>query len=276
MQPVSIFCYRHGFVRFALPLLLAVGLPVGLHQATPFIESYEWLVQSLPYILLPIVALLGQLFNQSRLSIAAIIMLASYYIVQTWLQSPLSVTSVENNFILLALLLPLNLLMVHRLPEKRLISGPYLSFILFALGLFLFISYIFNTVIELRITTLWPQAFIHFPLISPLPVGLILFFIGATTLHSTLLLKRNLPHDQALFICTLFSAISFIYFTVPQISSISFSIASILLLINLISCSHELAYIDQLTGIPEQALVGYRTKKLRSYLHDCHARYRSL
>ncbi|PSU33976.1 sensor domain-containing diguanylate cyclase [Photobacterium lutimaris] len=250
MQPFSIPLSRSAFFRFGSPILLALALLAGLHRVPQLSSTSEVLLISLPYILFPVAVFLGELFNQSRTSLAAIILLLSYYIIQTWLQSPLSIQSTKLTYTLLSLLLPLNLLIIHRLPERRLLTRSGILFLFIIFAQFICSSVAISYLSAFDLSMVWQKYLIGFPLISRLPVAIILLFIASITLHAMLIFKRNQPHDHALFISTLFSAITLTFFQFPMISSVAYTVCSLLLLTNLINCSHELAYIDQLTGIP--------------------------
>ncbi|MBC7002362.1 GGDEF domain-containing protein [Photobacterium sp. BZF1] len=245
---------------------MAFVVLAGLHHASPFSPTNEVLVKSLPYILLPIVVFLGELFNQSRTSLAAILLLFSYHIIQTWLQSPLSVPFTKLAYTFLAVALPLNLIFIQRLPERRLMSRTSVFFLCAVLLQFIGTTFLIDAIASFDLTLVWQQYLISFPLISKLPVAIILLFIAVLTFHAMLIFKRNQPHDHALFISTLFSALTLTFFHYPMISSIAYSVLSLLLLTNLISCSHELAYIDQLTGIPGRRSLDTEIKHLgRTY-----------
>ncbi|WEM44413.1 GGDEF domain-containing protein (plasmid) [Photobacterium sp. DA100] len=266
MQLFSPPIWRNAISRFGYPILLAFIVLEGLHHASPLSPLNEALVKTLPYILLPVAVFLGELFNQSRTSLAAILLLCSYHIIQTWLQSPLSIPSTKLAYTLLAVALPLNLLWIHRLPERRLVTRSNIYFLVAALLQFIAATFLVNYLANFDLTLIWQHYLVSFPLISKLPVAIILLFVASLTLHSMLVLKRNQPHDHALFIGTLFSALTFTFFQYNMISSVAYSVSSLLLLTNLISCSHELAYIDQLTGIPGRRSLDTELKHLgRTY-----------
>lgn len=266
MQSFSIPFCRNALFRFGSPVLLALAMLAGLHDAAPFSPINEALVIALPYILLPVAVFLGEIFHQSRTSLAAIVLLFSYHIVQTWLQSPLSIPSTKLAYTLLAIALPLNLLMIHWLPERRLLTRSNIYFLAVLIVQFIAATLLVTYLSPFDLSILWQDYLISFPLISRLPIAIILVFIASLTLHTMLVFKRNQPHDHVLFISTLFSALTLVFFHFPMISSVAYSVLSLLLLTNLINCSHELAYIDQLTGIPGRRSLDIELKHLgRTY-----------
>ena len=102
--------------------------------------------------------------------------------------------------------------------------------------------------------------------LSLLPLVILLLNLALVCSSASTLLKRNHSSDQAVFICLLFSFVTFTFFQYSFISSVAFSIVAVLLLINIISCSHELAFIDQLTEIPGRRALDNELKHLgRTY-----------
>ena len=131
MPLISFAIFRNAAVRFGLPLLIAVLMIFSLEPALPSYAPYQELLVVLPYILLTLVILLSQPFNQGKCAFTALLMLIAFYIIQTHLQSPLSSNTTRLIYVLLATLLPLNLLQVHLLPERRLLSRFGSGYLLF-------------------------------------------------------------------------------------------------------------------------------------------------
>ncbi|MGF1703938.1 GGDEF domain-containing protein [Photobacterium makurazakiensis] len=266
MQLVPFSIFRHAFVRFALPSLLAFAALLCLQPLQHALVSYEELLQLLPYTLLPIAVILGQLFNQGRTSMAALLMLIAYYIIQSELQSPLAVNQTMLTYTLLAFLLPLNILNLHLTQNRRIFSRSNITYIGFIVSQLAWGGLVVQHFKDVNLSALWDSYLFNTQPFSPLPIVIISISVLACAVQASAVLKRNHSDDQALFICTLFTGITFIFFQYPLISSTAFSIASILLLLNLITCSHELAYIDQLTSIAGRRALETELKHLgRTY-----------
>ncbi len=122
MPSISFAIFRSAGVRFGLPLLLAVLMIMSLEPVLTSFSPYRGLLLVLPYILLSLVILLSQPFNQGKTALTALLMMMAFYIIQNYLQSPLSDNQTHIIYVLLATLLPLNLLQLHLLPERRLFS----------------------------------------------------------------------------------------------------------------------------------------------------------
>ncbi|WP_299012805.1 diguanylate cyclase [uncultured Photobacterium sp.] len=250
MPQVSFAIFRSAGVRFGLPLLLAVLMTFSLESAVTTFAPYRELLLILPYVLLGLVILLSQPFNQGKTDLTALLMLITFYIIQTRLQSPLANNETHIIYVMLATLLPLNLLLVHILPERRLFSrfgSGYFIFLLLQIAWGVLVANHFS---DRDLSPLWESYLYAIPGFSPMPVLLILLYLAIGFACASTILKRNQGYDQAIFISLLFAGITFSVFQQTFISSAAFSVAAILLLLNIITCSHELAYVDQLTGIP--------------------------
>ncbi|WP_036798993.1 GGDEF domain-containing protein [Photobacterium marinum] len=266
MSQVSFAIFRSAGVRFGLPLALAVLMMFSLEPALTAFAPYHGLLLALPYILLGIVILLSQPFNQGKTALTAVLMLIAFYVIQTHLQSPLADNKTHLIYILLVTLLPLNLLQLHLLPERRLFSRFGSGYIIFLVLQVAWASLVANHFAERDLSQLWDSYLYAIPGVSPMPVLLILLYLGVGFACGSTILKRNHGYDQAIFISLVFAGITFSVFQQAFISSTAFSVAAILLLLNIITCSHELAYIDQLTGIPSRRALETEMKYLgRTY-----------
>ncbi|MEJ2766168.1 GGDEF domain-containing protein [Photobacterium sp. MCCC 1A19761] len=239
---------------------------VSLESVLAVFAQYQELLLVLPYVLLGLVILLSQPFNQGKTALTALMMVIAFYVIQTYLQSPQSNPQTRLIYLLLATLLPLNLLQVHILPERRLFSRFGTGYLLF-LGVQLgWGALVVNHFAEHPLPELWDNHFFTLKSLSPLPILLLLLYLGSSLACGSAVLKRNQSHDQAIFTCLLFAGITFATFQQAYISAVAFSVTGLLLLLNLISCSHELAYIDPLTGIPGRRALETELKHLgRNY-----------
>lgn len=266
MHTLSFSVFRNAKMRFALPLALVAGTFASHSDIVAIMSQHVDVLLLLPYILLSLVIMLCQPFNQSKTGISAMLMLLAYYLIQQNLQAPLSQSQTGLTYILLAVLLPLNLFQLHFIPERRLFSRFGLIY-LSVLGLQLCWGWLLiNHVNPERYNTTWQMYFYTLGDYSPLPLLLIILIVALACASASIILKRNQGYDQATFICLLFTGLTLFQFQQPYISSVAFTAASSLLLLNLISCSHELAFIDPLTGIPGRRAMETELKHLgRTY-----------
>ena len=250
MLPLSFDVFRSAGFRFGLPVCLALSTLFLLEYAQYTLVTYQALLFTLPYVLFALVVLLSQPFNQGRTGLTALLMGVAYYFIQNYLQAPLSNNETKLIYVLLSALLPLNLLQIHILPDKRLHSrfgGYYLLFIVMQIA---WSALVVNHFSHSDLDWLWDSYLFAIPSFSPMPIVLFLLSIAITLSSASTILKRNLGSDQTVFVSLLFSCMTFVLFQFSFISSTAFSIAALILLLNLVTCSHELAFVDQLTGIP--------------------------
>ena len=258
--------FRSAGMRLMIPLTIAILMLIALPFSTVSLVNYQDLLVNIPYILFTIVIFLSQPFNQGRTGYVALIMLVAYLIIIHYLQTPLTNDNIKLIFSLLAGLLPFNLLQVHIMPDKRLFSrfGALFSvFLLLQVGWAALVYKHFNGT---DLTSWWNTYLFTYRNLSLLPLVILLLNLALVCSSASTLLKRNHSSDQAVFICLLFSFVTFTFFQYSFISSVAFSIVAVLLLINIISCSHELAFIDQLTEIPGRRALDNELKHLgRTY-----------
>ncbi|PSW05208.1 GGDEF domain-containing protein [Photobacterium lipolyticum] len=266
MPSLSFAVFRSAGFRFGSPLLISILMILALEGLTAVLASYQDLLLTLPYILFSLVVLLSQPFNQGRTGLVALLMMVAYYIIQTYLQEPLSNDSTKLIYTLLASLLPLNLLQIHIMPDKRLWSRFGIYFMLFIALQIAWSALVVDHFSQTTLSWLWDTYLYTIPTLSPLPIILILLAFALTCSSAATILKRNFGSDQTVYISLLFSSLAFVLFQYAFISSTAFSLAATLLLLNIITCSHELAFVDQLTNIPGRRALETELKNLgRTY-----------
>ncbi|CCK76988.1 Sensory transduction protein kinase [Oleispira antarctica RB-8] len=251
----------HSFWSASRPWLIAVCLLVTavlLLPATGQLEnSHQVLLKYLPYGLSIIVILLGQQFVQGRIAMAAVNLLIGYSIIQLHLQAPLNQDNTRAYFTLLSFYWPLNFFIIYWLPERKLISplGCLLAAVisLQIASTYIFVHYVpdyaqtLNQYLALYPFGQDPEDFMgnwHLPLASTLT----LLIISLVLLTHTLI-KRDRSHCvlfASMIACTLICA----SFDSNSISSLFSSLIACALLVTLLFNSHDLAFLDELTGLP--------------------------
>ena len=239
-----------NFFRFSLPIILTAMVLTGNTNVTFLVEANPGVVNQLPYLLFGISLILCQFFNQGRMGMIALAMTVAYYVIQERLQVPLSAGTTKLEFSLLAFVLPVACIIVYAFPEKRIFSMAglaYIALLLFLCGWSIFTVRHFQ---ETGLEQLWEGYLFSVPEISRLPFLVVLYSIFIVCAAGIAVLKKNRALDVAVYSCLLLSTLTFALFQQPYISSVLFSLAGILLITGIITTSHELAYLDQLTGIP--------------------------
>ncbi|WP_237468102.1 GGDEF domain-containing protein [Vibrio stylophorae] len=234
--------------RLFLPLVVVVLTVVSL-PASWLNQTHLPMLIELPYVLLGLALLLSHLYHQGRNARVALLLLVAYYIIQTRLQAPLTMGTTRLEYVLLGSLLSLNLLYLTLFSELRLWGQKgilYLFFLLLQIG---WGALVIDYDKAHDISYLWQGYLFHYEPWSPFPI-LSLCMIGICTLIAALLaLKRHQTGDHAIYIALLVSSFTFVFFSKPLISATLFSLGGLFLLLGLLRCSLDLAFVDALTGI---------------------------
>ncbi len=245
--------------RFLYPFFF----PGGLFFATgAILLRNESLPQPLiPYLplFLPLIfalnLLLGLRFRRNRLIFALFLLAMALGLSLLYPMQP-------KIYSTLALLLPLNLSLTLLLPEKKLgsaLTALYGSSILIQ-GLAVF-----------WLEQSWPESFIRIlnrPLPFPLPLeiqsGMVQFLALSIALLLTILCfrRRSQPFEAAYFWTILLTAIPFYLHLGAQFTLLFFNLAALALLTGLVETSHNMAYRDELTGIPGRRALNEALKRL--------------
>jgi len=212
-------------------------------------EHFAFIVQ-LPYFLFVVCILLCQSFNQGRIGMVALAMAIAYWIIQTKLQSSLDTGTTKIEFLLLAFTFPAACVSVYLFPEKRFFNATSALYIIIIAILLAWSIVTVQYVEQHGINETWQKILFIIPKLSLLPLVIILYNLFLVCLFAIFVLKNNRPIDVAVYSSLCISTLTFVFFQYPFISSILFSLGGILLVIVIITTSHELAYIDQLTNIP--------------------------
>jgi GGDEF domain-containing protein len=239
----------HWF-RLSFPLLLLTFIYFGLDSAITFTRSNLGILTNLPYVLFACSILLSHAFKQSRIAMVSTALLIAYWLIQFRLQTKLSSGTTILELSLLAALLPVALALVYSHKNGPLLSRSYFIY-LCTLGFFCFWCYLtlghfydggFN---DINNTFLFVV-----PDVSKIPFILVVYSLAMVLTFAICVSSKNRITDVVIYSSALLSTVTFVYFHIPYISSMMFSLSGILLLIYLLSASYELAFKDLLTDIP--------------------------
>ncbi|QFU22966.1 GGDEF domain-containing protein [Shewanella eurypsychrophilus] len=249
---MSLFSFtfiRSAPFRVMFPLFLAVQVCLSIEPLLILLAPYESLIQTFPFIMLSVVIFLSQPFNQGGTGLVALLMATSFY----FSQHIFGLKEVKDlhwfTFCLFSTALPINLIIIHFLPEKRLLSRFGINYLLFLSFQILWCYLLLEQISSEDVSWLWSLYLKPLPLLSSSPLLLIMFSCLLTTASALVVIFRNSNFDHTIFINLLFSSIALIFFDTPPVPAICFSLAAILLLLSIITSSHELAFIDQLTEL---------------------------
>ncbi|CED57042.1 GGDEF domain-containing protein [Aliivibrio wodanis] len=259
---MSFSLLSHPSLKLLLPIIIVVSVITGMDGIIQLSSENKGFSYILPYIVLSIVLILSQPFNQGRVGMIAISMAIAYWIIQERLQVPLSQGTTRIEFTLIAFLLPISMMATFIFPERRIFSKYGAGYVGILLFMFFWCWIIVSHFAETDMNHIWETYLLAIPEISPLPILIVLYSIVMCGLSAIFVLTRSNSTDLASYTCLLYSSLTFALFSVDFISSTMFSIAGLLLLYYIISASHELAFIDQLTSIPGRRALESEMKHL--------------
>ncbi|ERM57692.1 GGDEF domain-containing protein [Vibrio cyclitrophicus] len=177
-------------------------------------------------------------------------MLVAYLIIQVRLQTPLNTGTTLLELSLLATLLPVTCLLVYAFPDNGVNSK---SMFLYALVVVLFMVWAQLIVSHFHAGGFesWSEGILFTVRdFSKLPFVLVLYSLCLLGLTAILVLVYNRSIDVVVYSAILLASSTFTFFDVQYISSTMFSLSGTLIIIYVMSASHDMAFNDQLTNIP--------------------------
>jgi diguanylate cyclase (GGDEF)-like protein len=213
-------------------------------------DSNLGFASNLPYILLSVAVLLCHTFRQGRMAMVSVTMLVAYLVIQVRLQTPLNTGTTLLELSLLAALVPVTCLLVYAFPDTGVNSK---SMFLYALVLVLFVVWAQLIVSHFHAGGFesWSEGILFTVRdFSKLPFVLVLYSLCLLGLTAILVLVYNRSIDVVVYSAILLASSTFIFFDVQYISSTMFSLSGTLIIVYVMSASHDMAFNDQLTNIP--------------------------
>lgn len=245
--------------RLALPLLPSILCLLlfwwGVASFPQLIAGAEDLLLVLVCGIAALLVVLAQLFSQGRLGHMSILVLCSFSLQSFVLTSPQQDPAQYWLFFWLTLLLPLNVLLIRWLPEFRpwsagALSWPLLLLVQVALVLIVPRSPLFAEAHQW--VTQWQQQ----PGGGWLPLPGWISFTLATGLLLTRLPRQSHTVLTMLGVMLL-QGLAFYSAAMPDAALLAALLSLLLMLVALFVHNHQLAFIDELTGIPgRRALLG--------------------
>lgn len=241
---------------YFLPVLLIALSVIALPYASDVTSSQKEMLWLLPYIISTVTLVLGQKFIQGRLSFAVANIVLGYMLIQFYMQEPLIRNQVTSLYCLLSVFWPLNMFIIYWLPERNFISrvGLILAsvFIVQALIIYILLNFVPQHYAWLQQTL--PLSPIYYP-DSIFSHWIIPSYISYLILALTLIMAAHAFYQQnrtsiALFSSFILLVLTLGWFDLSDISTLFTSMAALGLLITLVMNSHDLAFLDELTGLP--------------------------
>ncbi len=241
---------RTNLVRLLSPLVLVIVIYLSKGTLVSLAGENFTVVGNMPYVLFAVAMLICQTFNQGRMGMVSLLMAICYWLIQTRLQTPLAFGTTRLEYTLIAFILPVAAMMVYLFPEKRLFSQSGLFYVLLLLFIFAWAALTVRHYAEIGQAELWDGLLLIVPEISTLPLVIVCYSLLLIFTSAALLAYYARALDFTIYLCLLCAFCTFFSLNTPYISSLLFSLAGLLTIANVISTSHELAFVDQLTEIP--------------------------
>lgn len=250
---------------FLWPALVSLGLIWLLPHTATWPEDYQTLLQYGPYLFGALLCLLAHPFRQGRIAIAALLAVATYWLIQSYLQQPMSQIETQKVFVLLAILFPINWLVLSFSKEQPPLSP--LGLMAVALGLAqLFIGYLlvnyemsFDTWLStwLQVQTLnWAQQPVYVLLLSALCI-----FVLALKSY-----KQRQRFDIDTCAIVMVGTWMLARFEIANISTLTTIGIELILFGTLLANSYQMAFHDELTKLPgRRALISDLKHASRNY-----------
>ncbi|MCP4955180.1 MAG: hypothetical protein GY919_06100 [Photobacterium aquimaris] len=249
--------------RFILPFFITTLMIISYPLLIPMMTAHSALWINLPFVLLGIVIILNYTLPQAKSGLIAIIMLIAYSIIINWLQVSLVNTDTKLIFCLLATLLPLNMLLLRFIgyPLRYVFASVTLvSLLMLQCATGAAISYFYQADFST-----WQQIHLFtYHNISSLPLILIVFNLAISCCTGALAIKYHQRIDRHIFICTLLSTTTFIFFHYPFISSSAFTLCALLLLVDIGYCRYQQSFYDPSTQLADHRALDQALTRLHS------------
>lgn len=250
--------------RLIVPALLLVAAAILRGLSGDLAPVYQQLLHGLPYVTLPIALVLSAWFNQSRLFAATLVMLVIYYFIRAELQVPLTDARPLLIYTMISVATPLFLLVLFFLPERGL-RNRYGVMVAGSVALLVGIA-----ALALNLFQAGAPDWIHVYLpIRPFP-WLVLSTQAGTGFIVVLLLglwrlcRQDSEHLSALVASLVFILVTLALFDREKISAVMLGMAGINMAVSMLRSSYDMAYRDELTGLPGRRALNEMLKGLGS------------
>ncbi|MFQ3229573.1 GGDEF domain-containing protein [Reinekea sp.] len=236
--------------RLTLPFAILMIAFATFVRAPALISEFSAVLLWSPYVILPLIAGVALFLMHYALVYTAVLLLAAYWVIQTYLQTTMALELTFLRYLMLNLLLPLLFVVVGTFGEKSpmtwqgktILGLCFLPIFVALLMPMLNETNLVGSLPDLFYRRLYEQSWLSMASLSSY-VPSFAFLAAMYWLQPTLLRAFWVYGLSIIFLL-------FLFFSEPLISAFCFSILAALLLIILVQELFELAYVDELTNIP--------------------------
>lgn len=210
----------------------------------------------LPFVILPIGAILSLWFNRGRafLSLTSLFIAYMGYFVAT--KNNVDPFAGKAVLSAIAIFIPLNVTLMLALPERGVFHFRSYRWLLLILVETLFTAWVANAGTSTLSGTAWIKVFDH-SLLKPDPTPFLgdLLFATGIALAVGRIFERQLPLEIGLGSALLAFILAYSWTDSPEGFTIFFSASGLILLISVLQESHRMAFRDELTSLPGRRML---------------------
>ena len=242
-----------NFVSFALPVIFLAVASMSLPRIAAFPPEWQVHLVSAPYLIFATLLLLSFHFNRGRVFCVALLLGVAYWSCRAFLQQGLVDFRTGMIYQSLAVLLPVNITLFCFLRERGVLTTAGRLRLAFLAGqasmVAWFVRYNYVEIQQFVGKELVVNPFLERFLIPQ--VALFLFLAGGLLIAGKLLVRPS-PLESGMFGALLAAAVVCNWLTTEHIVPLFMGTAGLLLIISVVQDSHNMAYRDDLTGLPSR------------------------
>jgi diguanylate cyclase (GGDEF)-like protein len=253
----------YPFRRLIIPFVLLIAAVVLRVTVAGLEDIYLQLLDWAPYLTLGIVLVMCGYYGTSRLFTAALALAVAYFLIQSELQVALTTADPLFVFTAISLVLPLFFLLLFILPERGL-WNQHGALIVSVIPILLVAGALLS-----QFTS--DAAMLHFLnagfAIKPfagyvLSIKASIVFLAVLLTGLFRLYRYDSEFDAAMTGSLLFACATLVLFDRSEISTLMFGFAGVCLIISMTRSIYDMAYRDELTGLPGRRALNQRLKGL--------------
>jgi len=249
--------------RFLSPVIFLSLATVTLLQLPALPPEPKNLLIQLPYILLAIALVMSVLANQSKELAISVLLIVIYWVIQQFLQTPLSEEPANQIFGITSIFLPILLLFIVLCPEygwRHPLGAMLVISPLVALGIG---AALLSMDSQWLVNTSNTMAVYESPYSLLISANSSIIFLLALISTIVFIIVRNSVIDSCLFGCCVFTFATLAWFNQNHISATLFSFVGLMLVITQIRGLLILGYKDELTQIANRRALQKTAKAIR-------------
>ncbi|MBE9398591.1 GGDEF domain-containing protein [Pontibacterium sp. N1Y112] len=249
----------HKEIRLAIRLLnllapatiLFIAVVLLIDPVSQLSAANKTSLGQLPYALALVVALLAYGFNRNQILFATLNLISAYLMIQLGLQVSLDQPNAYVLFSILSILLPINITFIATYSERGLFTPLGLTRLAGVLIGYLLLGLLWsNGALATQLPNLPTNMFEMF-FAERFLSNMSAVFYGVALLTTLIYFVTQRGHGSAgVLISLVASLFMFIWFDLPNVSTLLVTAALIAMGIAVLQSSHKMAYLDELTEIP--------------------------